>query len=243
MLRAEKLSKRFGGRPALDALDLDIGRGQIFCLLGANGAGKTTTINLFLGFLAPDAGAAFVDGKEVAKDAQAARARLAYVPEQMNLYPSLTGFENLAYFTKLAAGGRTAPDRLRDVLARAGLDDRAAQLRVEHYSKGMRQRVGLAIAVARNAKALLLDEPLSGLDPQAANDFCVLLRQVADAGAAVLMVTHDLFRARDVGDRIGIMKAGRLVAELATSGLGHAQLERIYLDRMRGDAAAPDVAP
>jgi ABC-2 type transport system ATP-binding protein len=99
--------------------------------------------------------------------------------------------------------------------------------------------VGLAIALAKGARALLLDEPLSGLDPKAANEFCTLLRQVADGGAAVLMVTHDLFRAREVGDRIGIMRDGRLVEDVHAASLTHAQLERIYLERTR---AAPVVA-
>jgi ABC-2 type transport system ATP-binding protein len=98
----------------------------------------------------------------------------------------------------------------------------------------MRQKVGLAVALARGARALLLDEPLSGLDPQAASELCALLRRLAGAGAAALMVTHDLFRAVEVGDRVGIMKAGRMVEHLPTAELTHAQLERIYLDHMRG---------
>lgn len=237
MLKADKLTKRFGDRLALDALDLSVGAGEIHCLLGANGAGKTTTIHLFLGFLEPTSGAAYVDGREVAKNIAAARADLAYVPEQVNLYPMLTGLENLAYFTRLA--GRAVGDaaHLKDLFDQVGLDRNAADLPVRQYSKGMRQKVGLAIALAKGARALLLDEPLSGLDPQAANEFCTLLRRLADRGTAALMATHDLFRAKEVGDRIGIMKAGRMVEQRAAADLSHAQLERVYLDHMHGRAA------
>jgi len=233
MLKAKSLSKCFGGKCALDALDLEIAAGEIQCLLGANGAGKTTTINLFLGFLQPTSGAAYVNGLEVIKHTQAVRADLAYVPEQVNLYPVLTGLENLAYFTKLAGRQVSPTVCLESFLDRVGLDRRATDIRVERYSKGMRQKVGLAIALAKGAKALLLDEPLSGLDPQAANEFCALLRQIAAGGTAVLMATHDLFRAKEVGHRIGIMKGGRLVEDLAAPTLSHAQLERLYLDHMR----------
>ena len=234
MLKADKLSKRFGGRLALDNLDLSVGAGEIHCLLGANGAGKTTTIHLFLGFLEPTSGAAYVNGQEVASNLDAVRADLAYVPEQVNLYPMLTGQENLAYFTRLAGRPTGEAARLRELFDQVGLDRTAADLRVAQYSKGMRQKVGLAIALAKGARALLLDEPLSGLDPQAANEFCTLLRRLADGGTAALMATHDLFRAKQLGDRIGIMKAGCLVEHLDAAELSHAQLERIYLDHMHG---------
>jgi ABC-2 type transport system ATP-binding protein len=237
MLRADKLTMRFGDHLALDALDLSVGAGEIHCLLGANGAGKTTTIHLFLGFLVPTSGAALVNGRDVASNVAAARAEVAYVPEQVNLYPTLTGLENLTYFARLAGRPVTHAAELREFLDRVGLDRRAAAMRVETYSKGMRQKVGLAIALAKAARAVLLDEPLSGLDPHAASEFCALVRQLARAGTAVLMVTHDLFRAKDIADRVGIMKAGRLVEHLATAELSHAQLERIYLDHMRGPGA------
>jgi ABC-2 type transport system ATP-binding protein len=233
MLQAIKLSKRFGRRLALDGLDLSVGPGEIHCLLGANGAGKTTTIHLFLGF-EPSSGSAYVNGREVAGNLDAVRSDLAYVPEQVNLYPMLTGLENLAYFARLAGRPAGEAAQLRELFDRVGLDRTAADLRVSQYSKGMRQKVGLAIALAKGARALLLDEPLSGLDPQAANEFCALLRRLADGGTAALMATHDLFRAKQVGDRIGIMKAGRLVEHLDAAELSHAQLERLYLDHMDG---------
>jgi ABC-2 type transport system ATP-binding protein len=231
MLKAQNLGRRYGDTWALQSLDLEVAPGEIQCLLGANGAGKTTTINLFLGFLEPTRGAAFVNGSEVARDARAARAQLGYVPEQVSLYPTLTGLENLLYFTRLARKDSDAA-RMKELLERVDLASGAADMPVERYSKGMRQKVGLAIALAKNARALLLDEPLSGLDPKAANEFCALLRRLATGGAAVLMATHDLFRARELATRIGIMKRGRLLQNLAAAEVSHPQLERLYLDHM-----------
>ncbi len=237
LLRARELTKVFRSNPALTGLNLTVSAGEIVCLLGANGAGKTTTINLFLGFLAPTSGAAFVDGTEVGADLRRVRGKLGYVPEQVSLYPALTGLENLDYFVKLG-GGRGDEKRLRGLLDEVGLDRGAAEQRVGGYSKGMRQKVGLAIALAKGAKALLLDEPLSGLDPSAANEFCHLLRRLADDGAAVLMATHDLFRARELADRIGIMKSGKLVEELSPESLDQAALEQIYLRHMHDEERA-----
>jgi ABC-2 type transport system ATP-binding protein len=232
MLSAEKLVKRYGAAIALQELDLRVGAGDIYCLLGANGAGKTTTLNLLLGFIKPDGGRASVDGIDPAADPDAARARLAYIPEQVSLYPLLSGRENLEYFATLA--GRTLSREEADALfTRAGLDVKAADARVGTYSKGMRQKVGIAIALAKNAKALLLDEPLSGLDPHAANEFCTQVRQLRESGVAVLMATHDLFRARELGGRIGIMKRGRLVDEREAGSLSAGELEKVYLAHMQ----------
>ncbi len=235
LLRAEKLTKAFQSNVALNALNLSVNAKEIVCLLGANGAGKTTTINLFLGFLEPTSGAAIVDGTKVAADPSRARAVLGYVPEQVALYPALSGFENLDYFVKLGGSGSPGEERLRSLLNEVGLDELAAGQQVGAYSKGMRQKVGLAIALAKNAKALLLDEPLSGLDPGAANEFCQLLRRLANDGTAVLMATHDLFRAKQIADRIGIMKSGILVEQLAPESLDQAALEQLYLQHMHDD--------
>ncbi|MCG8462582.1 MAG: ABC transporter ATP-binding protein, partial [Holophagales bacterium] len=203
-----------------------------FCLLGANGAGKTTTIHLFLGFLEPTSGRALVDGLDVAAEPLETKRRLAYIPEQVRLYPNLTGVENLAYLTALAGRGELGETELRAHLERAGLEKEAADRRISTYSKGMRQKVGIAIALAKGARALLLDEPTSGLDPKAANELSRLLRELAEAGVAVLMATHDLFRAKEVGHRLGIMKRGRLLDVLDSSAVGHADVERIYLEHM-----------
>ncbi|MBA4148621.1 MAG: ABC transporter ATP-binding protein [Verrucomicrobia bacterium] len=231
MLEARKLTKRFGDHLALDSLSLSIPPGEILCLLGANGAGKTTTINLFLGFLQPDSGSALVDGVDVDEDCQAARHRLAYIPEQVTLYRNLTGVENLQYFAGLS-GRKLTRDELHDYLNKAGLPKTAVDRNVGTYSKGMRQKVGIAIAMAKQAKALLLDEPTSGLDPKASNEFSNLIKQVSKNGVAVLMATHDLFNAKELATRIGIMKSGKLVETLDPEAITHRDLERIYLQHM-----------
>jgi ABC-2 type transport system ATP-binding protein len=233
MLECRQLSKQFQGRLALDALDLQVKGGEVFCLLGANGAGKTTTINLLLGFHVPTSGSVRVDGIDPAAFPLTARQRLAYIPEQVNLYPLLTGLENLAYFTQLARNARYSRPELLDYFTQAGLSAEDADRRVAEYSKGMRQKVGIAIALAKQAKALLLDEPLSGLDPKAANEFSTLLLQLRDKGTAVLLATHDLLRARDVGTRVGIMRGGKLLDVRDPTRLTPSELEQVYLDLMR----------
>lgn len=236
MLEARGLTKRYGDVVALDGLSMRVEPGQVTALLGSNGAGKSTTIALFLGLVSPTAGEALVDGASVAADTPAARAKLAYVPETASLYPSLTGIETLQFFADLA--GRPRPSKAEAIaaLTMAGLPEAAARKRVAGYSKGMRQKTALAIAIAKNAKALVLDEPLSGLDPVAAIETTAAIRARAEAGAAVLMATHDLFRAHDIADRLVILKAGRVVAETTPREVDARGLEALYVTHMRGAA-------
>jgi ABC-2 type transport system ATP-binding protein len=239
MLEARQLTKHYDGaaRPALDHLDLTIPPGDVFCLLGPNGAGKTTTVNLFLNFITPTAGQALVCGVDAMRDPLGARARLAYIPETVMLYGALSGLENLHYFTEIS-GGAIHDAEARDLLRRAGLADDAADRAVRGYSKGMRQKVGVAIALARRAQALLLDEPTSGLDPLAANEFAALIEKLRAEGMAILMVTHDLFLAKQCGSRIGIMAQGRLASVFGADDVDHIGLERAYLDLFQPGRAA-----
>lgn len=233
MLQTQSLSKQFGDTRALDAVSLRVDPGEIYCLLGANGAGKTTLVNVFLNFVTPSEGSALVDGLDVTRQPLATKQRLAYIPEQVMLYGTLSGIENLRYFAALATGREAKRHELIHLLEQAGLDATASVRRVATYSKGMRQKVGIAIALAKNARALLLDEPTSGLDPKAAAEFAQLLRDARDRGVAVLTTTHDLFHAKQTGTRIGIMRQGRLVAELRSVDLSHADLEALYLEHMK----------
>jgi ABC-2 type transport system ATP-binding protein len=233
MLETHKLTKRFNKHVAVNKLGLSVKAGEVFALLGPNGAGKTTTINLFLGFLTPDKGDVKVDGQSVAADPIAARRKLAYIPEQVMLYPRFSGVENLDYFSRL--GGRPhSRQELLELLERAGLAAGAAERRVSTYSKGMRQKVGIALALATEAKALLLDEPTSGLDPSASHEFSQLLRRLAGEGVAILMATHDLFRAREDASRIGILIDGKLKGDYAASEVEDVDLEQLYLEHIRG---------
>jgi ABC-2 type transport system ATP-binding protein len=228
MLEAKNLSKKYGSQVALAELNLSVSPGEIFALLGQNGAGKTTTINLFLGFIKPSQGAAYINGISVADYPQEVKRHLAYIPETVLLYPNLTGIENLEYFSSLA-GFSYSKVQLGELLASAGLQSQAFDKRLAGYSKGMRQKVGIAIAIAKEAKVLLLDEPTSGLDPKASNDFSEIIKTLSSSGTAILMATHDIFRAKEVATRIGIMKQGNLEAVIDAANISANELESLYL--------------
>ena len=231
MIITNNLTKKYGDQTALDQLNLSVKEGEIYCLLGANGAGKTTTINLLLGFIAPSSGSAFINQLDVHENIKATKRFLAYIPENLMLYPSLTAVENLDYFSGIA-GKKLSRKDLRAFLEEAGLQSDAFEKRIATFSKGMRQKVGIAIALAKDAKVLLLDEPTSGLDPQASNEFGALLEKMRTKGVATLMATHDLFRAKDVATHIGIMKDGQLKQQLVAKDIDLSALEQAYLNTM-----------
>ena len=231
MLQAINLSKKFGDHLALNNLNLTINPGDIFCLLGANGAGKSTTINLFLNFLQPTTGKALINGIDVHANGLETKKHLTYIPENLMLYPSLTGLENLDFFCGLS-GKKYKRQELEHFLHEAGLQKDFFHKKVNFYSKGMRQKVGIALAIAKKAQILLLDEPTSGLDPKASNEFSELLLKMKSKGVATLMATHDLFRSRETGTHIGVMKQGNLVEHFNAGEVNFAELEKLYLKHM-----------
>jgi ABC-2 type transport system ATP-binding protein len=231
MITTNNLTKKYGNQIALNNLNLNVNQGEIYCLLGANGAGKTTTINLLLGFIEPTSGNALINDINVHENAKATKQYLAYIPENLILYPSLTAVENLDYFSGIA-GKKLSPTQLEEFLSEAGLQTDAFNKRVAAFSKGMRQKVGIAIALAKDTKVLLLDEPTSGLDPKASNEFGVLLKKLKDKGVATLMATHDLFRSKEIATKIGIMKNGQLKEEFIANDISLSQLEEAYLNTM-----------
>lgn len=234
MLKAENLTKRFGEHIALDKLNLEIRTGEVYCLLGSNGAGKSTTINIFLGFIPATEGRALIDGQEVSVNNAATRNLVAYIPEIVNLYPTLTGMENLEYFSGLS-GYKYSRKELEGYMQTAGLQANALDKRVSSYSKGMRQKVGIAIALVKKAKALFLDEPTSGLDPHASNEFSQIITQLSEQGVSTLMATHDLLMAKNLGNRIGIMHQGKLRHEMNAADVSDADLTRLYIDVVKED--------
>lgn len=226
--------KRFGQQTVIDGLNLQLDPGKIVALLGPNGAGKSTTLALAMGFIAPECGTITVAGVDVIAQPRQARPLIGYIPEQVRLYPSLTGLENLAYFTALA-GILVKRQTLSDTLLRLGIDVQAQQRRSAFYSKGMCQKVAIAIAQTKASRLLLLDEPTSGLDPQAALDLNRILAQAAATGTAILMATHDLLRAREIADRVIVMQAGRLIHDQSLAS-SDADLESIYLSAFHSPA-------
>jgi len=229
MLQAKSLTKKYGEHTALNSLDLTVERGEIFCLLGQNGAGKTTTINLFLGFTEASSGAALINGLEVKPGDVRTKKHLSYIPEVVMLYGNLTGLENLDFFSRLA-GYKYTTDLLTSFLSSAGLQTEAHRKRVGTYSKGMRQKVGIAIALAKNADVIFMDEPTSGLDPKATAEFTEICKNLSAQGKTIFMATHDIFNAVNVGSRIGIMKGGRLVHTIPTTQISATQLQTLYLE-------------
>ena len=230
MIQLKNIDKKFKDKIALDNLSLEVKSGEIYGLLGANGAGKSTTLNLLLGFLTPDRGK--INMLDINDSSIIQQDRIGYIPENVNLYPYLTGVENLDYFSKLA-GLKFTLEELTKFLLECGLEEEAFNKSISEYSKGMRQKVGIAIAYAKNAKIYLLDEPASGLDPLSSNELSILLKKMSERGATILMASHDIFRVRETCHKIGILKNGSLVKEMFSKDVSSRELESLYLDYMK----------
>ncbi len=227
-LALRELSKNYGDYCALDRLSLALRPGEIYCLLGHNGAGKSTTVHLILNFISPDHGEVLINNQPVnVKNAQALQ-RVAYIPENVRLYSELNAFEHLRLFLNLAGQKATLP-LMESLLNQVQLPSLAWKRPLGKLSKGMRQKVGIAIALAKKASLLILDEPTSGLDPEASYLFSQQLQQLAQQGVAIFMVTHDLFRVRELGARVGILHRGVLQKELDAQELDASALEALYL--------------
>jgi ABC-2 type transport system ATP-binding protein len=229
MLQARNLTKEFNGRKALNALTLSVDKGEIYCLLGQNGAGKTTTINIFLGFTRQNSGDAIINGRNVMTNGTDTNKMVAYIPEVVQLYSNLSGIENLDFFSRLA-GFNYSQVELKEFLSSAGLQEEAQARRLSTYSKGMRQKVGIAIALSKKADVIFMDEPTSGLDPKATAEFTALCKAFVAEGRCILMATHDIFNAVNVGTKIGIMREGTLVHEVRTSDIDANELQQLYLE-------------
>ncbi|MGA9119762.1 MAG: ABC transporter ATP-binding protein [Bacteroidota bacterium] len=235
MLEAVNLSKRYeDGLLALDRVSFAVQPGEIYAMLGGNGAGKTTTINLFLNFLEPTEGEARINGIATHKEPLRAKECVAFVSENVMLYPNFTALQNVEFFAQLGQRRKFAASEFEQALLRVGLQQEAHRKKLKSFSKGMRQKCGIAIAILKNAPAILLDEPTSGLDPQAGFEFMQLLDSLRKEGKAILMSTHDIFRAKEIADTVGIMDAGRLVLQRSASELAGTDLEALYLAHMAG---------
>ncbi|MFN9154136.1 MAG: ABC transporter ATP-binding protein [bacterium] len=226
-LQAEQLRVLRSGKEVLSGVSFKVAGGEVYGLLGGNGAGKSTTLAAFLGFVPAASGRVVVDGLDVGSDLAAARRAIAYLPEAASLYEHLDARENLDYFLQLA-GMRCSADEIDLALDRVSLGAEARGLKLRGYSKGMRQKVAIALAILRDTGILLLDEPTSGLDPTAIDEFHGLVRGLADAGKAILMVTHDVYGACQVADRIGLLRGGQLVAQFEAPPGGRIDTETVH---------------
>lgn len=211
-IATRRLSKRYGDLVAVDNLNLEVQAGEIFGLLGQNGAGKTTTILMLLGLTEPSAGAARVLGLDPARHPLAVKRRVGYLPDNVGFYEGLTGRENLRYTARLnGLYGKEAESTIDEVLDQVGMTDRA-DTRVDTYSRGMLQRLGIADALLKSPSVLILDEPTTAIDPIGVIEILDLLRRLVDErGLAVLLSSHLLAQVQSVCDRIGIFAAGKLI--------------------------------
>jgi len=207
-----RLSKRYGDLVAVDNLELDVRAGEIFGLLGQNGAGKTTTILMLLGLAEPSAGVARVVGFDPTRDPIEVKRRVGYLPDNVGFYDGMTGRENLRYTAKLnGISGDVAEERIADVLEQVGMTARA-DTKVDTYSRGMLQRLGIADALVKDPAVLILDEPTTAIDPIGVVEILDLLRAlVRERGLAVLLSSHLLAQVQSVCDRVGIFAAGKLI--------------------------------
>jgi ABC-2 type transport system ATP-binding protein len=238
MIEAIDLSKRYpNGRLALDALNLHVEAGEIYCLLGPKGAGKTTAINLFLGLTEPTAGRALIGGVDVTRDPQKARRRVALMNEGTTFYGRLSLRQNLELFARLG-GGRATRQGCEMALREVGLPEVSFDQKLDDLGSGAVRKLGLAIAVAKDAPALLLDEPLSGVDPKAAAELVELIEGLRDRGKALLITLQDLVWVRQLADRAGFLQEGRQVLARTREELRYEDLERLYLDYTRGGLMA-----
>jgi ABC-2 type transport system ATP-binding protein len=213
VLACAGLMRRFGSRVAVDDVGFHISPGERYGLLGPNGAGKTTTISMICGLLRPDAGEVIVAGNRMDRGATDAKAAIGYVPQEIALYPDLTGRENLRFFARLyGLTGARRDERVEACLELVGLADRADD-RVDKYSGGMQRRLNIAAGLLHQPRLLVLDEPTVGVDPQSRNAILESVEALGTAGLAVLYTTHYMEEAQRLCDRIGILDEGKLIAE------------------------------
>lgn len=211
VIEARELTKRYGKATAVDRISFAVAAGEIFGLLGPNGAGKTTTILMMLGLSDVTAGTVRVLGHDPVRDPLKVKSRVGYMPDAIGFYDNLTANENLNYTARLIGLGPDERDaRISESLAKVGLSDVAGK-RVGTFSRGMRQRLGLAEILMKKALIAILDEPTSGLDPQATVELLEMIRGLKRDGVAVLLSSHLLDRVQSVCDRVALFQSGRIV--------------------------------
>lgn len=213
IIETHGLTKRYGDFTAVDNLDLSIMQGEVFGLLGPNGAGKTTTTLMLLGLTEPTEGTAFIDGSDCTRDPIAVKSIVGYLPDNVGFYPDLTGRQNLRFTGDLnGLGKEECEERITALLERVGMTY-AADKKVGTYSRGMRQRLGIADVLMKDPKIIVMDEPTLGIDPEGMRLLMALIRELADKdGRTILISSHQLYQVQQVCDRVGIFVKGKLIA-------------------------------
>ena len=214
LIRTRRLTKHYGELVAVDGLDLEVHRGEVFGLLGPNGAGKTTTILMLLGLTEPTRGSATVVGLDPQRHPLEIKRQVGYLPDNVGFYDGMTGRENLRFTARLnQIDPQEAEDRIGSLLEQVGLSG-AGDKRAETYSRGMRERLGIADALVKSPQVIILDEPTIGIDPAGVVEILDLVRALAsEQGTTVLLSSHLLHQVQRICDRVGIFVAGRLIAQ------------------------------
>ncbi|ODS38389.1 MAG: hypothetical protein A7315_12415 [Candidatus Altiarchaeales archaeon WOR_SM1_79] len=223
MVECRNLTKNYDDFKALDNLNLNIIRGEIFAFVGPNGAGKTTTMNILVGLIEPTSGDAVISGYDILKDPIEVKKVIGFLPENVNLYSGLTARQNVRYIADLNGG--VPEERIDDMLDLVGLG-KVKDKRAGEFSKGMKQRLGVACVLVKDPKVLFLDEPTSGLDPTGKIELQNLLKKLGDEGMTIFYSSHILGEVKDIADRVGILHQGRLQKILEKDEIG--KVEEIY---------------
>ena len=245
ILRTQGLTKRYGEVLAVDHLDLSIARGEVFGLLGPNGAGKTTTTLMLLGLTEPTGGTAYIEGHNCTREPLAVKALVGYLPDSVGFYPDLTGRENLCFTGALnGLSPAECASRADRLLERVGMTY-AAHRRAGGYSRGMRQRLGIADVLMKDPQVIILDEPTLGIDPEGVRELIALIRELAvEDGRTVLISSHQLYQIQQICDRVGLFVQGKLMACGPIGELGRqlGQEDRFRLEiRLAGSALVKDI--
>jgi heme exporter protein A len=229
-IKAEGITKSFGGMEALRGVDLNIKKGEFYTLFGPNGAGKTTFIKILSTLAKPSSGKLTVAGRDAVKDPDGVRGVTGVLSHDPFLYENLSAFENIRFFGTMY-GVRDAGKRAEEVISRVGLGKRMHDL-VRTFSRGMKQRLAVARAIVHDPAILLLDEPYTGLDQHGSRVFGEMLSLLKSDGRTILMTTHNIEEGLDRSDRVGILAGGRMVYESEADGIDREEFRKLYLSKV-----------
>ncbi|GAB4575209.1 MAG: ABC transporter ATP-binding protein [Anaerolineae bacterium] len=242
VIETQGLTKKYSDFVAVDNLNLKVKKGEVYGLLGPNGSGKTTTILMLLGLTEPTAGQVRVLGFDPARQPLSVKSRVGYLPDSVGFYEHLTAYENLAYIAQLNGLPRQeATRRIDEALERMGLSD-VRNHPVKTFSRGMRQRLGVAELLLKRPEIIIMDEPTLGLDPEAAHMFLKIIRELADDGITILLSSHLLHQVQEVCDRVGLYHKGRIVLEGTVEELAQRVLGGAYRVKLQVDEFTPTLA-
>ena len=239
VIQTKNLTKKYGEFTAVQSLNLEVQAGEVFGMLGPNGAGKTTTILMLLGLTEPTSGTVRVLGLDPARKPLSVKSRVGYLPDQVGFYDEMTAYENLAYIARLNnIPSRQVEERVNEALYRVGLD-KAAGKRVGVFSRGMRQRLGLADVLVKQPQLIIMDEPTSGLDPEASHEFLEMILDLKEEKITILLSSHLLYQVQAVCDRVGLFSHGKMVLEGTVDALAKEVLGGAYRIQVEAEGERP----